>query len=609
VPLELTEIVLEGVGPIGPARHFPLGPGAVVLSAPNESGKTVLLRLVAALLAPVSDFSSLLPLRSPSPDIRSRAALALKCGEGSTWIGLDLDERAYRMVEDGSLSDLWHALPMSAAVLASKMSLPTPFLYCDLFFSSRQRIASVLECCIRGNNDHRTEREIAEDQLREAKRTLERLRAKLSGYTEPSTPLSPYEEALIQLEECESRLSEARSVSRELSQLEEELTPYRPIEKKMTPELEAHAADYLENQQRHRDCEAELTERVEKLRGKRNFLSWSPALGGGVFIGCAFIGFSIYRSLERGLNWQAPEFLVGAGVLGLSLFGVLSFLLRTVWLNYQQAKADGQLAAEEAHFQLLTQDVEELTLLLCLESPEQLSDVLSHVHRVRTHREELWGRAAAIGSATSLEERITELCDRLGESRDEQSAPVGESMQLREQVALAESEVREAEEVLERVVKEPLSIARNHPLGDRIEGLLVQSGSLSGRVPKAVWLDAVDLVGAYLLALSDRRYTEVFRKEEGVYFLERSDEMSIPMEEASEAALQLVHHAVQFALVERAALNTPLPLLLDDPFIGLDPERRQGAVRAVRRLGAVIQVLFATADPSFEKAADLVVKF
>jgi hypothetical protein len=182
-------------------------------------------------------------------------------------------------------------------------------------------------------------------------------------------------------------------------------------------------------------------------------------------------------------------------------------------------------------------------------------------------------------------------------------------MQLREQVALAESEVREAEEVLERVVEEPLPITRSHPLGNRIEGLLVQSGSLSGRVPKAVWLDALDLVSAYLLALSDRHYTEVFRKEEGVYFLERSDEMSIPMEEASETALQLVHHAVQFALVERAALNTPLPLLLDDPFVGLDPERRQGAVRAVRRLGAVIQVLFATADPSFEKAADLVVKF
>jgi hypothetical protein len=198
----------------------------------------------------------------------------------------------------------------------------------------------------------------------------------------------------------------------------------------------------------------------------------------------------------------------------------------------------------------------------------------------------------------------------LGESRDEQSAPVGEGMQLREQVAVAENEVRDAEELLARVTTEPMSsVTRNHPFGDRIEGLLVQSGSLSGRVPKAVWLDAVDLVGAYLLALSDRHYTGVFRKEEGAYFLERGNEISIPLEEASEAALQLVHHAVQFALVERAALNTPLPLLLDDPFIGLDPERQQGAVRAVRRLGAVIQVLFATPDPSFEKAADLVVKF
>ncbi len=609
MPLELTEIVLEGVGPIGPARHFPLGPGAVVLSAPNESGKTVLLRLVAALLAPVSDFSSLLSLRSPSPDIRSRAALALKFGETTTWIGLDLDERAYRLVEDGTLSDLWHSLPMSAAVLASKMSLPTPFLYCDLFCSSRQLITSVLESCIRGSNDHRTEREIAEDHLREANRTLERMRGQLSGYAEPTTPLSPYEEALIQLEECENRLGEARRISSELSQLEEELTPFRPIEKKMTPELEGHAATYSENLQRHRDCEAELNERAEKLRSNRNFLSWSPALSGGVFIGFAFIGFSIFRSLESGLDLEAPEFLLGAGVLGVSLFGVLSFLLRTVWLNYKQAKTDGQLVAEKAHYQTLTQDVEEMTTLLSLEAPEELSDVLAHVHRVRTRREKLWEQAAAIGSASELEEKIAQLCDRLGDSREEQSVPVGEGMQLREQVAVAESEVREAEEALERVGKESLPITRSHPLGSRIEGLLVQSGSLSGRVPKAVWLDAVDLVGAYLQALSDRRYTGVFRKEEGAYFLERSNEMSTPMEEASEAALQLVHHAVQFALVERAALTTPLPLLLDDPFVGLDPERRQGAVRAVRRLGAVIQVLFATSDPSFEKAADLVVKF
>ncbi|MBW2714366.1 MAG: hypothetical protein JRC77_11540 [Deltaproteobacteria bacterium] len=526
-----------------------------------------------------------------------------------TWIGIDLDERTYRLVEDGSFDDLWHSLPINAAVLASKISLPTPFLYCDLFFSSRQLIAATLDRCIRGTSDQRTEHEIADDRLREANRTLDRLRSLLSKHAEPDAPLSPYEEALVQLEECENRLSESRRVARELEKLEEDLTPFRPVEKKMTPELEAHAVSYAENKNRHSNYKEELVQKAEGLRGKRNLLRWSPALSGGMIIGFAFIVFSIVRSLESELNWEAPEFLVGAGVLGVSLLGVLSFVMRTVWLNYQQAKTDGQLATEASRYQSMTEDVEELTELLGLKSPEQLVDLLARVHQNRTRREELWEQAAAIGPASELEGKITRLCDSLGESRQGQSSPVGEGMQLREQVAVAENEVRDAEEALERAAEEPLAQPRTNPLGDRVEGLLVQAGSLSGRVPKAVWLDAADLVGAYLLALSDRRYTGVYRKEEGVYFLERGNELSIPVEEASESALQLILHAVQFALVERAALTTPLPLLLDDPFVGLDPERRQGAVRAVRRLGAVIQVLFATADPSFEQAADLVVKF
>lgn len=74
------------------------------------------------------------------------------------------------------------------------------------------------------------------------------------------------------------------------------------------------------------------------------------------------------------------------------------------------------------------------------------------------------------------------------------------------------------------------------------------------------------------------------------------------------AERELVHLALQAALVEGVGAKHPVPFVLDDPFGGWDERRQERMVELLGRLGRRLQILHRTGEPSFASRADQVLE-
>jgi hypothetical protein len=69
----------------------------------------------------------------------------------------------------------------------------------------------------------------------------------------------------------------------------------------------------------------------------------------------------------------------------------------------------------------------------------------------------------------------------------------------------------------------------------------------------------------------------------------------------SQGARDQLYFAVRLALVELMSRGEPQPLLLDDPFVHFDPERRARAIDLVREFAQKHQVILFTCDPRYRE--------
>jgi len=580
-----------------------------VFCAPNESGKTVLLEVIAQLFDPSPDITSLRALRSrPRPE-RSRVALALRDARGPVLLGADLDEGAYHLAEGHDLGALWAGESVAPERIRERLGLLAPGLYRTLLTSSRASVSSRIDLALQKMRERRQRAERAETSFWKAQQELEDLRSAIEPSSQVDPAQTPYEQRLRALEQLELRLRQAREAQQELSGLQEQMKRFAQLDERLSPELEAKALGYAERRRVHIERDRRLREKNIDLARARTASVWSSAWI-WVTVGCsAAIGFSLYLVFPilalRKVDHPVAELAIAAVLL---LF-LLQYLGRKAWLAMRRHRLLRRAQREDAAFAEETAGVVELARVLEIDRPEALRDFVAQRRALREREVQIRERLAQSGPPEQIEVEITELCEQLASGDDSLEAQATEEpTSVRARLGTAERELREASKVIEESERIPRG-SDAFDLGDDIECLLEAASQASASESVFVWSDAVALVGLYLQALSNRRYTGVQRRTEGVYVLERAGAKPQALEEVNETVLQLLRHAVQFALAERLALSRGLPLLLDDPFVGLDPERYDGAARSIRRLGAVQQVLLATTNPFFEKAADLVIKF
>ncbi|TVQ28220.1 MAG: hypothetical protein EA382_02260 [Spirochaetaceae bacterium] len=108
----------------------------------------------------------------------------------------------------------------------------------------------------------------------------------------------------------------------------------------------------------------------------------------------------------------------------------------------------------------------------------------------------------------------------------------------------------------------------------------------------------VDLFAGYLAELSATTYTASWGDGGAPVAFARSDRPELHYRFLSQGTRDIVALAFRLALAEAAlGSGVPAPLVLDDPFVDLDPERRVAAAAAIARYARTRQVVFMTCHP------------
>jgi len=607
--VHVTGVEIEGVGSFREPRRIELGPGAVLVAGPNESGKSTLLDLLAFLLDPDPALEMAPALRSNPPAERSRAVLEAADSGGVLRIEADFDARGLSLQEDEG-PVLESPAAAVAAGLRQRLGLPERGHYARLFTASGERVVPASRGGRRGDAQRALAARAAGRAAEQARAEVDALRARLASAQEHALQHGLRESETEQLRDLEARRDEVRAVRDELAGVEEQL--------RRTSALAAAPADLEERVADYRRLSEELAAGEERIAARIRALDEERARAAQPSVGRrAALLLGGVLAAGGGALWLLDSLLAPIFLgLGIATLGVAAG--RALWVRLVLSRLDEARAAEQDRmrmhrhrFELETVAVRSLATALGLDSPADLDDAIVTHRRTVERRDVLRAELAALGDPAELEGEIRAVKARLRALPEPPPASGGageaESAALRARLEAAERELRLAERAAHEAAA-AASAEEVAPSAWMVEGLVWAAATFQEREPDAAWADAERLVGAYVRALSDARYAAVRRKGEARFLLEREGRSPLALEDATGTAAEVLHHAVQLALVERTALARPLPLLLDDPFARLDARRRVGAARCVRRLGAVTQVVLASSDALFRRAADRVVE-
>lgn len=109
--------------------------------------------------------------------------------------------------------------------------------------------------------------------------------------------------------------------------------------------------------------------------------------------------------------------------------------------------------------------------------------------------------------------------------------------------------------------------------------------------------------------VTDGRYNEVRMDDDGMNFEVRSAERGdwVAVSELSRGTLDAVYLAARLGLVRLVTGDRRPPLILDDPLVTLDDDRAGQALAVLRDLAGDFQVIYLTASPRYDSAADAVI--
>ena len=94
---------------------------------------------------------------------------------------------------------------------------------------------------------------------------------------------------------------------------------------------------------------------------------------------------------------------------------------------------------------------------------------------------------------------------------------------------------------------------------------------------------------------------KVFSKDKGDWVLANSDELS-------RGTVDQLYLAARLALLDLIYCEAEPPLLLDDPFVKFDPQRRAQAVGLCKQIAEGRQVLLFTCHDDYDAAVDWIVE-
>jgi DNA repair exonuclease SbcCD ATPase subunit len=115
----------------------------------------------------------------------------------------------------------------------------------------------------------------------------------------------------------------------------------------------------------------------------------------------------------------------------------------------------------------------------------------------------------------------------------------------------------------------------------------------------------------HVMTMTFGRYRKIWL-DEGTFephvsIPEQGEDTKCEIGQLSCATIEQIYLAIRLALTELLFGKEPLPILLDDPFVNFDSERREAALKLVKQLSGKHQILLFTCSEEYDTYADRVV--
>jgi len=431
----------------------------------------------------------------------------------------------------------------------------------------------------------------APEKIQGAKR--ERLQ-ELKGFLETHRRIRETEVLLDSLraqhEEASTALQGLVGLEEERRSVREALERFQPLANHATTALLPQIAEYQKALQ-HRDEEVRgLDQKLEEAQTRLAVIPSIPLyryplfLGGGALAILSVLAAQVFPYVYAGVGT-----FVGLGCAAAALFQ---------YLNRSQSRDKAQKSLAALEYQR--------DKGLDLRIGRQFQSLLDLVSR--TGCQEVSGLAAHIRQRDALKEKLTALDQKIaGLSEGTDSAALdGKKKDLEEAVQVAEDELRslgfvpEPSEVqreiekIERGLAAPAGPAR--PARERatqsVAALLDALERYLGELG-ATQVSTIDAQASSLIAeITAGRYTHIRRTpENALRLVAAGSQGERPLGEVSEGTRDQAVLAWHLALLAVSLQGSPVPLLLDNPFQGMDPERRKRLLPLLQSLARTHQLI------------------
>jgi hypothetical protein len=582
--VQLTELLYQRVKDLGAQGQIALRPGyvAVVSRAPSLRSA-----LVAALFPAPDDLRRLVDGEGPT-----RVGLGLVSGDGTPYRLLRELGGARQLQKFDAAGKKFSTLSQDNLEIESflrvECGLPPADHYFSFFVLESNELPSSRARGVAG-----PDAVVDNAKVQALKQELEQTKR----YEGVQDRLFKVQQRLHELGELARRFRDAQD---RLNTIQAELarSPWTPEQMK---ELTARAGRAKEDLKRRDDALSELA--YKRQRAIQTTPPPADSLWGNLwFVGGLLLGIGI----DAIAVWLRNPQIAFAGLV--PFFAALVALLR--WIQVDEA------------------DKEAATYIKDLKEREQA------VHRLYNEEQALLKnamKAAHVDSASDLVQLFQER-EKVILSREQARSEVEE---LRKHPDLARVPIEtplldEEKKKLEAEVSAQgfarpigeIEVDLRHAMGlggsrrggtmvaepDVPQNLVDKAAELLNLSADEVWDAIGQRLSAYLSALTDKRIVSGTTDEKRHWVLSNADGRGGPYHGLPPQLKDLAYAALRLALLERVAAYKRLPVLVDDAFSALEPEKRALIAKMLKGIAAQTQIIHRTPEEPPQGTADLVVQ-
>ena len=140
---------------------------------------------------------------------------------------------------------------------------------------------------------------------------------------------------------------------------------------------------------------------------------------------------------------------------------------------------------------------------------------------------------------------------------------------------------------------------------DITRAMMEKGSELFGKPADALGAEIAPRLAQYVAAFTDQRFTQVeFGGRGQVSVIEAQGGRKVPFLMLQGPERDVVAISLQFALLEAYAKISPLPVVLNDPFVALPDLKHPLAAKMLKFIGAATQIVHFTSLPGFADQAD-----